>query len=553
MRVSTIGCPFSRAAVGRADCAHVAPTELKGAQSYWAVARSLPTRAPLLHRSVEVPNRESRCRMPLGRRDLFKYSGLAAMVAAGGGSAVAGACSRPSPPNGKPDYTLRIGTGAVELAPNRIESTRTYNGQFPGPLLRLKEGQRTWVDIHNDTDTPEQLHWHGQQLPVDVDVSAEEGTPYIPAHGMRRISFVPGPAGFRFYHTHVVSGADLSLGQYSGLVGPVYIEPRDNPGAYDQEIFLTLKEFGPMLSSGGDMAGDFLAGEQDPALRAKGEAAMKAELAQGRPHGFEVGYRAFAINGRVLGHGDPIRVRTGQRVLFHVLNGSATEARSLALPGHVFTVIALDGNPVPNPAPVPVLWLGAAERISAMVTMANPGVWVLGDLSDDDRRAGMGVVVEYAGRGGDPQWSAPPAYIWDYRIFAAASSPPASTPDRTIELLIEKRNAADNGFNVWTMNGTPFSMDTNEPVFGLQRNELCRLRFRNASDDIHPMHLHRHSFEITHVAGTPTAGVRKDVAMLGGYQIMDVDFVADQPGLSLLHCHQQLHMDYGFMALLNTG
>ena len=87
----------------------------------------------------------------------------------------------------------------------------------------------------------------------------------------------------------------------------------------------------------------------------------------------------------MLGHGEPIRVQTGQRVLLHVLNGSAGENRSLALPGHTFSVIALDGNPVPNPAPVPVLWLGAAERISAIVQMTNPGVWVLGDLSDDDR------------------------------------------------------------------------------------------------------------------------------------------------------------------------
>ena len=52
---------------------------------------------------------------------------------------------------------------------------------------------------------------------------------------------------------------------------------------------------------------------------------------------------------------------------------------------------------------------------------------------------------------------------------------------------------------------------------------------------------------------TPTAGVRKDVAMLGGYQSMEIDFVADQPGLSLLHCHQQIHMDYGLMLLLNTA
>src|SRR5271168_4700738 len=56
------------------------------------------------------------------------------------------------------------------------------------------------------------------------------------------------------------------------------------------------------------------------------------------------------------------------------------------------------------------------------------------------------------------------------------------------------------------------------------------------------------SFEITQVAGKPTTGVLKDVAMLGGYQSMDIDFLADQPGPSLFHCHQQLHMDYGFMA-----
>ena len=488
----------------------------------------------------------------LDRRDFLKWGGLVAL-AAGGSAGGTTACARPAPPGGKADYTLRIGTGAVELAPDHVVSTLTYNGQFPGPLLRFKEGRRTSVDVFNDTGSPEQLHWHGQQVGVDVDGAAEEGTPYIPAHGMRRISFVPGPAGFRFYHTHVVPRADLSRGQYSGLVGPVYIEPRQNAGAYDQEIFLTLKEFEPTLSRGGDMASDFLAGGQDQDLKARGESSMAASLARGEPRGYEVGYGAFAVNGRMLGHGDPIRVRTGQRVLLHVLNGSATETRSLALPGHTFDVIALDGNPVPNPAPVPVLWLGAGERISALVTMTNPGVWVLGDLSDDDRGHGMGVVVEYAARGGDPQWATPAPFAWDYRLFTAPNPASAPPPEHTIEMLIEKRNAADGGFNAWTINGTAFSMDGNQPVLDVQRGKRYRLRFRNASDDLHPMHLHRHTFEITHFAGTPTAGVRKDVAMLGGYQSMDVDFVADQPGLSLLHCHQQIHMDYGLMLLLNSG
>jgi hypothetical protein len=56
-------------------------------------------------------------------------------------------------------------------------------------------------------------------------------------------------------------------------------------------------------------------------------------LANGLPHGYEVGYRYFTMNGRRLGHGESVRVKQGERVLFHVLNGSATEIRSLALSG----------------------------------------------------------------------------------------------------------------------------------------------------------------------------------------------------------------------------
>ena len=185
-------------------------------------------------------------------------------------------------PQGPADYTIHIDTGLVELADDRILSTTTYNDQFPGPLLHLKEGRPVIVDIYNDTDTPEQLHWHGQFLPVDVDGAAEEGTPYIPAHGMRRVTFTPGPAGFRFYHTHLIAGSDLNRGQYNGQVGPVYIEPKNEPGNYDREVFLVLKEFEPFFSRGGDMAMDFLA----PATRVHelentGESSMRASLAKG--------------------------------------------------------------------------------------------------------------------------------------------------------------------------------------------------------------------------------------------------------------------------------
>ncbi len=120
-------------------------------------------------------------------------------------------------------------------------------------------------------------------------------------------------------------------------------------------------------------------------------------------------------------------------------------------------------------------------------------------------------------------------------------------------MLFEKQNAALDGFNQWTINGVPYPMEQKiaAPSFHLRRGKRYRLHMRNASDDIHPIHLHRHSFELTRIGGLPTSGVVKDVVMLGGYQEAEVDFVANDPGLTLFHCHQQLHMDFGFMALFD--
>jgi FtsP/CotA-like multicopper oxidase with cupredoxin domain len=497
-------------------------------------------------RSTRVPRGRAPS-LSFGRREFLKLSGLAA---AGIGPVAKIAAQIAPDPETRPDVTLRIANGRVELSPEHIVSTTLYNGQFPGPLLRFKEGRRVTVDIQNDTDTPELVHWHGQMIPSDVDGAAEEGTPFVPAHGALRVAFVPKPAGFRFYHTHIAAGGDLSRGTYTGQAGAVYIEPKNDAGAYDREVFLVLKEFEPSLSRGGDMAMDFLAGPPVADLERLGKEAD--ERAATRVKGFEVGYGRFGINGKMLGFGEPVRVRQGERVLFHVLNASAGEIRSLALPGHVFKILALDGNPVPNPVEVPVLWLGTAERISAMVHMTRPGVWVLGDLDDDDRRHGMGIVVEYAGHRGRPQWVKPARFRWDYSLFGRTDPDPAP-PDETIEMTIVKHNAALDGFNEWTLNGEAFSMQTMKPAITVRAGRRYRLRFRNASDDIHPLHLHRHSFELTRFAGRATSGVLKDVVMLGGFQELEFDFLADNPGLTLFHCHQQLHMDFGFMALLRYG
>ena len=155
--------------------------------------------------------------MSLQRRDFLKLGSVAAVVVHAPRLARAiGTSPASTAAQGTADYTVRIATGLIELSPDHIVSTTLYNGQFPGPLLRFKEGQRVTIDIHNDTDTPELVHWHGQMIASDVDGAAEEGAPFVAAHGTRRITFVPKPAGFRFYHTHVVAGGDLNRGHLYG-------------------------------------------------------------------------------------------------------------------------------------------------------------------------------------------------------------------------------------------------------------------------------------------------------------------------------------------------
>jgi FtsP/CotA-like multicopper oxidase with cupredoxin domain len=419
-------------------------------------------------------------------------------------------------PLAKPDVTLRIAPVSVELAPGVVYKTAGYNGKVPGPILRMKEGKRITVDVHNDTDIAELVHWHGQFVSSDVDGSMEEGTPEVPAHGRRQYTFEPGPVGTRWYHTHTPSKGNLDIAAFSGQFGFFYVEPKNEPGNYDQEIFLAAHHWGPSLAH------------------------------KGPPNnGWEIAYKNGSINDKALGHGEPIRVKRGQRVLLRILNASPTDDISFALPGHKFKVISMDGNPVPTQAPVDVLMMGVAERVDAIVEMNNPGVWIFGSIDDEERTSGMGIVVEYAGQNGEPAWVKPEKIPWDYSIFGTQDSHPE--PDGMFDLLFEKISGNRVDFNRWTINGK--SWPDTAPMT-VEKGKRYRMVFHNKTGDTHPLHLHRHSFEIVKIGGKSTAGIVKDVVNIPRFSDAEVDFVANYPGPSLFHCHMQLHMDFGFMTLV---
>jgi FtsP/CotA-like multicopper oxidase with cupredoxin domain len=208
----------------------------------------------------------------------------------------------------------------------------------------------------------------------------------------------------------------------------------------------------------------------------------------------------------------------------------------------------MDGNLVPHPQTVDFVYLDIAERIDAIVEMNNPGVWILGSLKEDERMMGMGTVVEYADKSGHPQWQQPQGVgrgPWDYSMFGNVSA--TLEPDHTFEMKFQKIPGHHTDFNRWTINGKSFPDIEN---LRLEKGKRYKLFFNNDSGDIHPLHLHRHTFEIAEIAGKPMSGLMKDTVSVGSRSTAAVTFVADNPGLTLFHCHMQLHMDFGLMQLL---
>ena len=116
-------------------------------------------------------------------------------------------------------------------------------------------------------------------------------------------------------------------------------------------------------------------------------------------------------------------------------------------------------------------------------------------------------------------------------------------------MKFEKIPGGRGGCNRWTLNGASWP-NTRHLLTTETGKRYRRLVMINNSGDNHPVHLHRHTFEVTKVGDKPTAGLMKDTINMTRYARVEIDFVADDPGPSLLHCHHQDHQDEGFMGLV---
>ena len=164
--------------------------------------------------------------------------------------------------------------------------------------------------------------------------------------------------------------------------------------------------------------------------------------------------RCFNHEWEIRGFGEPLHVKQGEQVLMHILNSSPAEVLWIAVAGHSFHIIALDGNPVPQPQTVRMPSLAPAERVCAIVEMKAPGIWVLGEVRKHVQAASMGLVIEYAGVTVKPVWTQPADLTWDNRQFAAPGETSHSGDESVrIELAFDSKFQGHGNEEFWKMNG----------------------------------------------------------------------------------------------------
>jgi FtsP/CotA-like multicopper oxidase with cupredoxin domain len=444
---------------------------------------------------------------------------MVSLTAAGFGPA---GTSHAEPETRVREFKLTVGTVPWNLAPGRAFHAYAFNGQIPGPELRVTEGDLVSVEVINTLDEETSIHWHGVNVTAPMDGAPQTSLPAIPPGGSFRYEFVASPAGTRWYHSHV---NELHQ-QGGGLAGALIIEPRDRPVPAPREYTILTQAF-----SATDLGG--VTGN-DPLTPHHNAGASDLVFDGQRPAAFHT------VNGKLYPDGQPLVVQEGERVRLRIINGTTTDTQTFSLAGHKLTVTHTDGNPLARPFTTESVMLGVGERADVVVTADNPGRWQLRGFVHGIPTAGPAVDIVYPGHEGDPVQV--PSALGPTATYADMASPGTSAPpDRTFDMMF---TAGAVGTADWNINDLKYPQTA--PI-DVRPGERIALRMVNMSTQDHPMHSHGHSFKVTAIGDKPVDGPLKDTLTMQHMEAYTVEFVADNPGRWLFHCHNLDHMMGGLM------
>ncbi len=289
---------------------------------------------------------------------------------------------------------LHIGNGTFATG-GRSGHAIAVNGTVPGPLVRLKEGQKTLLNVHNMLDTDSSVHWHGILLPFQFDGVPGISFPGIKPGATFQIPLTPRQSGTYWWHSH--SGLQEQAGHY----GPIIIDPAGpDPVGYDREHIILLSEFTPMhphsIMKKLKVAEGYFNFQKTTATDQYDFSGEQRRM-WGRMRMMPTDISdvsaptyTYLINGHGPDDNLELPYRAGERVRLRIINGSAMTFFNIRLPGLPMRIVQADGQNV-QPVEVDELQIGVAETYDVIVTPGKDGAFAL--VAESVDRSGMAQAV----------------------------------------------------------------------------------------------------------------------------------------------------------------
>jgi len=434
----------------------------------------------------------------------------------------AAAYPRDASPNGTVrEFAVVAAPAAISLFDGRPFDVWAYNGQVPGPTLRVRLGETVRVRFTNNLPQPSTIHWHGVRVPNAMDGVPGVTQPPVQPGETFVYEFTPKDAGTFWFHPHLRSSEQVER----GLFGALIVEDKVPP-PYSRDELWVLDDW--LLTREGALFAEFN---------------TRHDLAHDGRWG-----NLLTVNGRLTPR---LTVRPGQRIRLRLLNVANGRVFVPDFSGLSAGVVAVDGLYTARPFELARLEMASGNRLDLDITIPPDAAGKRFGVTDRFTRKviPLAEIVVEGDRVETPQFASP----------AQAHIPSWQRPESATPVRAEfKLNAQLGGpFGVqWTINGAAMDHGTHalpEHLEHFPTGEFSRLRLVNESYRLHPMHIHGLFFKVLSRNGVPVQEPHfRDTVLVHPKETVDIGTVPEDRGRWMMHCHILEHAESGMMTVVSV-
>ena len=415
------------------------------------------------------------------------------------------------------DYELVAAPAVVAMFDGRPLHVWAYNGQVPGPVLRVRLGERLRVRFTNHLAEDTTVHWHGVRVPNGMDGSPGVTQPPVHPGESFVYEFVPKDAGTFWFHPHLRSSEQVER----GLFGVLIVEDQDPP-PFTRDVVWVLDDW----RLGRD-------GEIDPQFNTVGDLMHDGRWGN-----------VVTVNGHL---NEVLEVRPGERFRLRLVNTANGRVFAPDWSGLDAKAIALDGMYTPRPFAPTGLELAPGNRLDLDVTIpTNAPAGEVQIVDRFTRQAARLATIRIAGE---------PVIVPAFPSPAHGTVPSwRDTGSVPVTQSFELNAQRGGPFGItWTLNGQAYSDHAAHQGMVLPLGKFARLRFANLSYRLHPIHIHGMFFKVLTRNGVSVdEPYWRDTALVHSQETIDVGLVPLDPGRWMLHCHVLEHAEAGMMTTVEV-